>query len=124
MTLAVVGVVALTLPRVRVISNTKWELNMTRKYHVASSAMVSRILGVLRFDTFDFAAKKVINENARRSGVHIAVRVSRNKHNQVRVQGNHDAPYKSSVLVYAISRALCRETIHRRYASRGIGGSD
>ena len=61
--------VALTCPRVRVITSTKWELNMTRKYHVASSAMVSRRAGPLRFDTLDFAAKQTINENARKSGV-------------------------------------------------------
>jgi len=119
----VVEGVVLTRPRVRAISNTKWELNMIRKYHVASSAMVLRMLGTPRCDTFDFT-KKVINENARKSSVHIAVRVSRNEHHQVQVRGNHDVPYKSRVLVYVISRGLCRETIHRRYASRGIGGSD
>jgi len=45
---------------------------MTRKYHVASWAMVPRIVGPLRLDALDFAAKKVINENARRSGVYIS----------------------------------------------------
>jgi len=72
MPLAVVEGVALTRPRVRVISSTKWELNMTRKYHVASCAIVSRRVGPLRFDALDFAAKKVINENARKSGVYIS----------------------------------------------------
>ena len=75
MSLAAVEGVALTRPRVNVISSTKWELNITRKYHVASSAMVSRMLGTLIFDTFDLAAKKVINKNARKSGVRIAARV-------------------------------------------------
>jgi len=72
MPLAVVEGIALTRPRVRVISSTKWELNMTRKYHVASSAMVPRRVGPLIFDVPDFATKKVINENARKSGVYIS----------------------------------------------------
>ena len=72
MPLAVVEGVALTRPRVRVISSTKWELNITRKYHVASCAMVPKMVGPLRFDAFDFAAEKVINENARKSGVYIS----------------------------------------------------
>ena len=45
---------------------------MTRKYHVASWAMVARILGTLRSAVLDFAAKIVINENARKSGVCIS----------------------------------------------------
>jgi len=61
--------VALTRPTVRVISSTRWALNITRKYHVASSAMVPRMLGTLSSEAFDFAAKKVINENARKSDV-------------------------------------------------------
>ena len=72
MPLAVVEGVALTRPRVRVISSTKWELNITRKYHVASCAMVPKRVGPLRFNALDFAAEKVINENARKSGVYIS----------------------------------------------------
>ena len=64
--------VKLTRPRARVISSTKWEVNIIRKYHVASSAMVPRMLGNLNFSVFDLIAKKMINENARKSGVHIS----------------------------------------------------
>ena len=56
----------------RVISSTKWELNIARKYHVASWAMVPRRVGLLIFDVPDFATKKLINENARKSGVYIS----------------------------------------------------
>ena len=72
MSLAVIEVVGLTRPGVRVISSTKWELNITRKYHVASCAMVPRSVGPLIFDVPDFATKKVINENARKSGVYVS----------------------------------------------------
>ena len=116
--------VALTRPRVKVISSAKWEVNMTMKYHVASSAMVARIVGTLRSAAFDPVAKKATNKNARKSGVHIATRVSRKQRHQVQVRGNPDLPYKSRMVVYAISMGLCRVIIHRRYASRGIGGSD
>ena len=115
---------ALTRPRVKVISSAKWEVNMTMKYHVASSAMVARMVGTLRSAAFDFTARKVINENARKSCAHITTRVSRKERHQVQVRGNPDSPYKSRMVVYAISMSLCRMIIHRRYASRGIGGSD
>ena len=72
MPLTVVEVVGLTRPRVRVISSTKWELNITRKYHVASCAMVPRSVGPLIFDVPDFPVKNMINENARKSGVYIS----------------------------------------------------
>jgi len=45
---------------------------MTRKYHVASSAMAPRRVGPRKFGALDFAAKKVINENARVSDVYIS----------------------------------------------------
>lgn len=51
------GAVALTRPRIRVISSTKWEVNITRKYHVASSAMVPKMVGILTDDAFDRIAK-------------------------------------------------------------------
>jgi len=51
------GAVALTRPRIRVISSTKWEVNITRKYRVASSAMVPRMVGILSDDAFDRIAK-------------------------------------------------------------------
>ena len=37
------GMVTLTLPNAKVIVSTRWEVNMTRKYWVASFAMVFRI---------------------------------------------------------------------------------
>ena len=45
---------------------------MTRKYHVASWAMVPRRVGPLIFGALDFAVKNIINENARKSGVYIS----------------------------------------------------
>jgi len=86
------------LPRFSVITKARWEENISRKYHVASSAMVSRMEATLRLSAFDFLAQEIISENARKSN-------------------------KREVVVYAISRALCWTNIHRRYASRGIGGS-
>jgi len=58
MSLAAVEGVALTRPRVKVISSTKCEVNMIRKYHVASSAMALRMLGTLSFDIFDLVARR------------------------------------------------------------------
>ena len=75
--MAVVEGVALTRPRVKVNSSAKWEVNITMKYHVASSAMVARMVGILRSAALDLNAKKAINENARKSSAHIATRVSR-----------------------------------------------
>ena len=43
---------------------------MTRKYIVASSAIVPRIVGTLTPDDFVRIAKKIVNKNARVSGVH------------------------------------------------------
>jgi hypothetical protein len=64
--------IALTRPRFRVNTSTKWEVNITRKYHVASSAMLSKIVGTLSPGTLDFLAEKIINENARESDVYIS----------------------------------------------------
>ena len=64
------GAVTLTRPRIRVISSTKWEVNITRKYHVASSTTILRMLGKLSFGASDLIAKKTINKNARESGVY------------------------------------------------------
>ena len=125
MSLTVVEGVALTRPRVRVISSTKWELNITRKYHVASWAMAPRRVGPLIFDALDFPVKNMINENARKSGMYISPQGSVEMNAIIVASSGHypDAPYNSRILVYAICRALCCSTIHRRYASRGIGGS-
>ena len=59
--------VRLTRPIIRVIVSTKCEVKMTRKYRVASSAIVPKILGALKPGIFDFLAKKRINENASES---------------------------------------------------------
>ena len=40
---------------------------MTRKYHVASSAMTPKIPGTLSPGASDLIAKKMVNENARKS---------------------------------------------------------
>ena len=62
---------ALTRPSFRVNSTTRWEVNITRKYRVASSTMVSKILRALIPGALDFTAQKIINENARKSNFHI-----------------------------------------------------
>jgi hypothetical protein len=64
------GKVALTRPSARVISSTKWEVNITRKYSVASSTMVAKIPVNSSPPIFDLLAKKRINKNARESGVY------------------------------------------------------
>ena len=61
------SVVVLTRPRVRVISNTKWEVNITRKYQVAPSAMILESTGSLSPCAFVFIAKNIIATNARES---------------------------------------------------------
>lgn len=47
--------------------NTKWEVNMIRKYRVASSAMVPKIVGILNPGMPDVFARKMMKENARES---------------------------------------------------------
>lgn len=61
----------LTRPRFRVISRIKWEVNITRKYRVASSAMLLKIVGILVPCPSAFTAKKTITENARKSDSNI-----------------------------------------------------
>lgn len=46
---------------------------MTMKYHVASCAMTSKIVGTLSPGTFDFFARKMINEKAIRSDAYIFI---------------------------------------------------
>ena len=53
----------------RVISSTRWEVNITRKYRMASLAMTSKRLGNPSPGIFDFFAKKITSENARQSEV-------------------------------------------------------
>ena len=68
--------VALTRPRVRVITRTKWAVNMTKKYRAVSWAMVLKSPTTLRPDRFDFFAKYTINRNARESdGTRIVRRI-------------------------------------------------
>ena len=59
--------VALTRQRIRVISSTKCEVNITKKYRVASSKTVLNIPGTLGSSVFDRLAKKNVNKNARKS---------------------------------------------------------
>jgi hypothetical protein len=44
---------------------------MTKKYRVPSSAMVLKITGILDPRVFDWDAKKIVNENARKSSSHV-----------------------------------------------------
>ena len=69
-------VVPLTRARFRVNTRTRWEENTTRKYHVASFAMMSKIIGTLDPGALNFLAKNVIKENARESEVWILSEVS------------------------------------------------
>ena len=59
--------VALTRASPKVISSTKWEVNITKKYRVASSAMFFKMVGILSPLASDTAAKKIIDQNARKS---------------------------------------------------------
>jgi hypothetical protein len=63
-----IGAIARTRPKTRVIVSTKWEVNITMKYNVASAAMVPRMVGILSLVAPDLDARKTINENASRSG--------------------------------------------------------
>ena len=49
--------VALTRPRLSVNTSTKWAVNITRKYHVASSAMMSKIILPLSPEAFVLLAR-------------------------------------------------------------------
>lgn len=62
--------VTLTRPRPMVISSTKWEVNMTKKYNAESSAMDFRMFGRLPLVFFITIVKKIINENAKKSGAY------------------------------------------------------
>jgi hypothetical protein len=63
--------VALTRPRIRFISSAKWEVNITRKYSVASFAMISQRFVNPSPGVLNLFAKKIINENASKSEVSI-----------------------------------------------------
>ena len=67
--------VVLTRPRFRVNTNARWALKITKKYRVASSAMVLNMVGILSPCFSDFAAKKTITTNARESNLDIFGRV-------------------------------------------------
>ena len=62
-----------TRAETRKITNTRWLVKMMRKYHVASSVMVSQIVLTPSPRTLDLLAKKRINENTRKSVVRKAV---------------------------------------------------
>ena len=61
-----------------VTPSTKWAVNITKKYIVASSATVSKIVGTLNPATLrqDRAVKNKMNKNAEESNTHIVSRVS------------------------------------------------
>ena len=65
-------VIVLTRPRARVISNTKWEVNITRKYQIAPSVMILENSGSFSPCAFAFVAKNIMTKNARESDTHIA----------------------------------------------------
>lgn len=64
------GTITLARPRVRVITSTKWAVNMTRKYRTVSSAMVLKSPRTLNPDVLDLFAKKTIKDNATESDVY------------------------------------------------------
>ena len=49
------------------MTSTKWEVNITRKYRVASSTMVPKMPVTFDPSAFDFFARKMIKKNARES---------------------------------------------------------
>ena len=61
--------VILTLPKDSAASSTKWEVNIKRKYRVASSAIVLRIAEVLSPAFFDRITKRMVNVKAKKSEV-------------------------------------------------------
>lgn len=63
------GTVTLTRPTFRVMTSTKCEVNMTMKYHVASLAIVSKMVVTRTPCNFDFFAHKVTKKKARASVV-------------------------------------------------------
>ena len=48
--------------------SVKWEVNITRKYNVASIVITFKILGISSPCVFDAFAKNMINANVRNSG--------------------------------------------------------
>ena len=103
-----------------VISNTKWEVNMTRKYRVASSATTPKILGAPNAGILDRIARVIISENARKSGAYSFSRIS-----VIPTKFNDSwAPYKSAMLMHATNRLLCSTNAQIRYASRGTSGME
>lgn len=66
------GTVALTRAKIRVIKSTKWAVNITKKYRVASFAMTCQRLRKLSPGVLESCARKMISENTRRSGVYTA----------------------------------------------------
>ena len=68
--------VALTGPRFRVNTNARWALKITKKYLVASSAIVLKIVGILSARFSGFAARKMIEKNARESNYSRFLQVS------------------------------------------------
>lgn len=66
----------LTLPRFSVITNAKWEENISRKYNLEPPSIVSRMDVTLCLSAFDLFAQEMINKNARQSDLCVVGRVS------------------------------------------------
>ena len=64
-------VASLTRPKDSTMASAKWEVNIKRKYRVASSAIVFNIAESLWPPFFDRDMKKMVNEKARKSGARI-----------------------------------------------------
>ena len=70
------GTIALTRWGDKPSTSTKWEVNTTRRYNIASSAIVIKVDGILSLGVLDRIAEKTINENARRSDAQIISAIS------------------------------------------------
>lgn len=108
--------VALTRPRFRVSTNARWAEKITRKYRVASSAIVLKIVGNLSTFFSDFAAKTTINKNARESnnahflqGQHYPVYIPDNITHHRRGRCSYKRPL-----------AICADKIHIGGTHRGV----
>jgi hypothetical protein len=61
------GTIALACSWVKPSTSKKWEINTTRRYNIASSAIVINVDGILSLGVLNRIADKMINEKARRS---------------------------------------------------------
>ena len=96
-------------------------MNITKKYRVASSAMVSKMVGILRFEAFDFIAQNMVNENARESGAYILVEMNIDRFNH-KIILTHQRKERGS---YTRSLRFCSGRIHKNDMRQmvSVGGS-